>query len=147
MIVSRYSGFEGITYDPEAAKTWCAQKYAGNQELIDRCSAAKGCFLGVCAGALAPWTDAGAAARGLPKPGIATIIGKPPAAKPPAAPPAEVPSADEGLFGVPTTILYVGGGVLLVGIAAFLALRPKPHEALSGYKRKSRRVRRGKARR
>lgn len=72
----------------------------------------------------APWTIVGAMLRGIPHgsglnlPGVLT----PDTSAPPAA---QSAPADDGLFGIPTTILLVGGGVLVAGIAASALLGKK----------------------
>lgn len=99
-----------------------------------------------------PWTEVGAGARGIPKPGSAVaaataglvsiaatilppnIVQGPPPGAVTALPPVQsgVSSSssgsiaaggaggatDEGIFGIPKTIAFVGGGVLLLGVAA-----------------------------
>jgi hypothetical protein len=72
----------------------------------------------------APWTMAGAAARGIPHGDIPQIPGV-------TAPPvdirapivADTGTADEGVFGLPRMVALAGGGVLALGLLTFLFTR------------------------
>lgn len=93
----------------------------------------------------APWTLVGATLRGIPHLGtevlpaeagglVTTIMslfggGTPP----PAAAPVVV---DDGIFGVPKMVALVGGSVLVLGTAAFLATRKKGRRSMAAYRRR-----------
>jgi len=109
-------------------EAWCDCMYQMDEAMRTRCRAP---MIG------APWTEVGGIMRGLPRqPGgliadaLATAF--PGMAQPTISDPNEVQqdpemtetTQDQGIFGLPTTVLYVGGGVLAVGLAAlFLSKR------------------------
>ncbi len=87
----------------------------------------------------APWTAVGAGQRGIPFTG--DLSG-------PAAQPVDQGAAtytvgsDDSFFGIPKTVLYVGGGLLGVGVLAMaLSGKKKKSAAVAGYRR-SRKARR-----
>lgn len=47
-------------------------------------------------------------------------------------------TADTGIFGLPSTLVYVGAGILVLGGGAYFLSRHKS-SSMSGYRRKSRR--------
>lgn len=126
--------------------TWCNCVFPAGSDLNTRCRSRP--FPG---GFVAPWTEVGAGARGLPKPGslvasltasgtqiISNLTGG--VVQGPPQPPLAVatapvqsggvavttntatttkPADDESsIFGIPKTIAYVGGGVLVLGVLA-----------------------------
>lgn len=128
-----------------AWEDWCANKYSNDAINLNKCNSKPMGFL-----TLAPWTDVGALQRGLPKPGAFIVDTFGPGTSPtsPVETPAGTEPADDdeinigGLFGVPKKALWIGVGVLGVGLAAVL-LTKKSRRGYAGYRRrKSRRSRR-----
>lgn len=156
----RLSGFNGFSFGTASQyankdctvggdwDTWCNCVFTAGSDLNTRCRN-KPFPVGLVA---APWTEVGAAARGLPKPGdlltsltssglqiISNITGG--AVQGPPQPPLTItlPAVSTGnqstvsttstttpttagdepsIFGIPKTIAYVGGGVLVLGVLA-----------------------------
>lgn len=90
---------------------WCDEKYPAPQDNKN----CKGCML-------PPWTDVGAVVCGLPKAGLVAMATSLATSTPgaPSVPPGAPPSTEEGIFGLPKTVVYVGGGVLALGVVAMV---------------------------
>lgn len=103
MIISSYRGlgrFGGAWED------WCDQKFANDPVNLGKC---KGWA------PFAPWTDVGAAIRGIPKPGSLLNVLNPGQGAPPAPPP-EPQTGSAGAIGAASKgVLLAGGALLLVG--------------------------------
>ncbi len=111
-----------------AWEDWCEDKYRGDPLLIAACRSKPSiaCPAGICLPAFAPWTDLGAAARGLPKNYISATIQsviKKPAVD--AQQPGPIPGGDPAVLqaaGSVSTSVLVGGALFLAAGIAF-ALR------------------------
>lgn len=78
-----------------------------------------------------PWTAVGAGQRGIPFTGDIA----PAAPTDQSAATTYTVGSDDTLFGIPKTVLYVGGGLLGVGVLA-MALSKKKKPAMAGYRRR-----------
>lgn len=78
--------------------------------------------------AVAPWTLVGSAARGIPFYGNILQSNLPDVPQP--------SSEGEGIFGIPTTVMFVGLGVLAAGGAALLVAKKSQKKSVAGYRRR-----------
>ena len=129
-----FNAFRGFNAADAAVSEWCANKFPGDLAMQAKCS--QNSFPMSLS---PPWTDLGAILRGIPKnsllvdlatqaQGGGTVYSPPPVA----------PASGDGIFGIPNTIMIVGGGVLAIGLGALVLSRRKRH-AVSGYGRSRRR--------
>jgi hypothetical protein len=101
-----YAGFAGAWED------WCDTKYAADPGNLSKC---KGWS------PFAPWTDAGALMRGIPKSGslIVSMLQPTPASLPTTS----MPPVSTEAMGTSKTMLMIGGGLLALGVGVVLFKR------------------------
>lgn len=117
MIVSSYGRFAQFSQFGGAWEDWCDQKFAGDPANLAKC---KGWS------PFAPWTDVGAAMRGIPKPGslLNIVTGQPSVQPAGGVPPPDAyaaPASSGSVFGIPRK-LFIGGVAILGAGALAVAL-------------------------
>jgi hypothetical protein len=136
----RFMGFGDMSWE-----AWCDQTWGSNPEINQKCHNKPWGIMSA-----APWTEVGAIQRGIPKlnPSLVTdflsVVGTGGAATP-AQSGGFFSTSGNGIFGIPKMVLYVGGGVLVLGVIASVATRRgrrKSSPSVAGYSRRKRRNRR-----
>jgi hypothetical protein len=141
MILSDYRGFgtpsptTGVDCPTGDVAAWCDCMWPGsvNPSANTACKSAP-----FGSATPDPWTDLGAAARGLPNVSstatvglLASLFGSP------AAP--GRPASSFSLSSLPTMILVGGGAITLLGLGFYLYKRKKASPRIAGYRRRKRR--------
>lgn len=114
---SRFMGFGEMSWEE-----WCDKTWGGNPELLSKCKSKPWGVLSA-----APWTEVGALQRGIPKSNPSLVTDIISAAGGSFTPGGNQPInvTTDGIFGIPRMVMYVGGGVLALGLLAAVATRSK----------------------
>lgn len=126
--------------------SWCNCMFKGDNALIAKCTAQPlGPF------SFAPWTTVGATVRGIPKPGDFIVGALSPGgggSSGGGASGAGTAAGSDGIFGIPTTVAVIGGGVFAAGLGLLLWKKHKRSTAATAgwRRRKGRRANRRRSR-